>query len=489
MAIVGGVVLALIGVLVGLATGAVHRLGTALPANGFGLCTGMPGHRSQGEALTPWLFERLQVLSGRSVSDAPLTFGDLWTGADGAGSQTEPAVDLQMMTTNLTQGRPQRLPWTDRVYFFDPAQMKQWFPDAVVAWMEQHPPPPPSGPVAGWEWNVLRLHAGELRPLPTAENLPVVVATRMSLSFPLLISAVPLWAVDHSRQVNTDASEALAAWRHANEGATPEQAAAAVAAPSFEPNWFSDGGICSNFPVHFFDRALPGRPTFAINLRPFHRDREKSADERLNSFLPTANNVGLLAWWSAFDKRNLGQLTQFGRAIFDTMQNWVDNRQLFLPGYRDRIVHISHDKVEGGMNLTMPDTVLHALTDRGRYAAAKLSAHFAGPTPGMAPGPGWANHRWIRYRTAMAGLEGWVEAWTKRYDEPGTAWHTAYHDMLDPASGFTPPSYAWGSIAQRTLAADESKVLVEQGRRLIAAQDAFGRGSPRPATLLRLVPE
>ena len=40
------------------------------------------------------------------------------------------------------------------------------------------------------------------------------------------------------------------------------------------------------------------------------------------------------------------------------MQNWVDNQQTRVPGYRDRIVHISHTDNEGGMNLAMPPEVL-----------------------------------------------------------------------------------------------------------------------------------
>jgi predicted acylesterase/phospholipase RssA len=30
--------------------------------------------------------------------------------------------------------------------------------------------------------------------------------------------------------------------------------------------WFSDGGITSNFPVHFFDNALPRWPTVSLDL-------------------------------------------------------------------------------------------------------------------------------------------------------------------------------------------------------------------------------
>src|SRR2546426_11877014 len=67
-------------------------------------------------------------------------------------------------------------------------------------------------------------------------DLPIVVAARFSLSFPLLISANSLY----SPHPNTDI---------------------------LMTNWFSDGGITSNFPVHFFDSWFPGRPTFGLDLQ------------------------------------------------------------------------------------------------------------------------------------------------------------------------------------------------------------------------------
>ena len=79
---------------------------------------------------------------------------------------------------------------------------------------------------------------GEKRPGP--EALPLVVMARMSLELPGLIAAVPLYAVDR----NGD----QAVVRHL----------------------FSDGGISSNFPMHFFDALLPSRPTFGINRRQPH---------------------------------------------------------------------------------------------------------------------------------------------------------------------------------------------------------------------------
>src|SRR5205807_226960 len=129
-------------------------------------------------------------------------------------------------------GRPYRLPFRTggEHFYFHPDEMRRLFPDSIVRWLEEHPPasPPP------------RLRDKSLRPMPDNGDLPVVVAARLSLSFPGLVSAVPLWSVDPSPAGGLYSAECC---------------------------WFSDGGIVSNFPVHFFDCPLPKWPTFAINLR------------------------------------------------------------------------------------------------------------------------------------------------------------------------------------------------------------------------------
>ena len=79
--------------------------------------------------------------------------------------------------------------------------------------------------------------------LPKPADLPIVFGARMSLSFPFLLSAVPLYAANVLRETK--------------DGKFPLQRC-----------WFSDGGLASNFPIHFFDTPLPMRPTFAINLVP-----------------------------------------------------------------------------------------------------------------------------------------------------------------------------------------------------------------------------
>jgi len=162
--------------------------------------------------LIDWLADELDGLAGISDPTTPVTFGDLWRGADGLGGPEDRAIDLQMMTTNLTQGRPYRLPLDSGAWFFDPDEWAKLFPQRVVRWLEAHPPTPPEAERDRRWWELLCGLLEPLRPLPDAVDLPVVVAARMSLSFPVLISAVPLFAVDWSRTGNQEARTAWAAW-------------------------------------------------------------------------------------------------------------------------------------------------------------------------------------------------------------------------------------------------------------------------------------
>jgi len=72
-------------------------------------------------------------------------------------------------------------------------------------------------------------------------DLPVVLAARMSLAFPILLTAVKLGAIDFSKAARADTPKLLP-----------------------EPCWFADGGLSSNFPIHLFDSPLPRWPTFAV---------------------------------------------------------------------------------------------------------------------------------------------------------------------------------------------------------------------------------
>ena len=295
------------------------------------------------------------------------------------------------MTTNVTHRRPERMPWTHHQLLFDPDELRRLFPERIVAWLETHPPPIAEGREGERRRRTLDALA-PLRPLPDPDDLPVVVAARMSLSFPLLISAVPLHALDLTRERTR---EALAAVEKGDTPAHPLEAPVC---------WFSDGGITSNFPVHFFDTPLPTRPTFAIDLDGFHPDHPRVADEAKNVYLPSSNAGGLLDTWHRLDPTpGLGSVSGFLGGIVRTMQNHVDAALTHQPGYRDRIVHVHVAHDEGGMNLAMPPEVIEALTHRGQAAGRALVERFA-ETPGTAAGLSWDNHRWVRYRSALTAI-------------------------------------------------------------------------------------
>jgi len=311
----------------------------ALPKNGFGI--------SSGIALVEWLADEIDGIAGTADSDLrsdrPLTFGDL----------RRAGVNLEMMTTNLTHGRPYRLPFEDRNHYFVADEMRTLFPERIVQWMLDHSET-----------------KRDSRVLPTDE-LPLVVATRMSLSFPLLLSAVPLWAIDYSSK------------------AEPHQP---------ERCWFSDGGITSNFPVHFFDAPIPRWPTFAINLAQ-HTPRYHAAGQRI--YVPRTNRGGIMEWWSPFD-----DVAGFLKRIVGTMQNWRDNMLLHLPGQRDRIANVLLADGEGGLNLTMDPRTIADVAGRGAEAGRAFREDFR-----------WANHKWVRYLSFTGALEEALESWTRAFDD------------------------------------------------------------------------
>ena len=175
---------------------AAQRVGE-FPENHFGLC---PGNDRNDDAETPpltrWLASLINELAGKDSSE-PLTFRDLWSldappvEVDDNILPKQRGVNLQMMTTNLSQRRPYSLPFeAGEMFWFDPQELLDFFPREVVDHMARHSPGVTVGP-----------QGQRLLELPEAGDLPVVVATRLSLSFPGLICAVPLYAINHAPQV------------------------------------------------------------------------------------------------------------------------------------------------------------------------------------------------------------------------------------------------------------------------------------------------
>ncbi len=408
------------------------------PEHRWGLCPGTTQHGAQGEGLTDWLHGKIQQLAGRwdgvaPSKGAPLTFGDLQS----------VGVNLRLMTTCLTLGRPYSFPMAasdSHRFHWRREEFEGLFPADVVEFMAERA----AGVTTteeGW--------ADQL-PLPEPADLPIIVAVRMSLSFPVLFCAVPLWRMHYYGKEQHQAPH-------------PERA------------WFVDGGLCSNLPIQMFDRLLPRRPTLALNLEYLAAGEAVVADGIVQPETNLSRQQPRWAW-----KGTGGVLGLLG-AAFDTAKGWQDNTQMVTPGYRDRLVHVTMAADEGGMNLEMPKEVIDRIAARGRQAGKELAERFAAPTHPM----GWCNHRWVRYRAVMARLE---EAWGDLRQlnselEGGLAGLAEPPDLFDPVTGDPVHPY------QRPYNQPLAKVDLEA---LAALTDAwrpcFVAGEPRPSSELGIRP-
>jgi hypothetical protein len=211
----------------------------------------------------------------------------------------------------------------------------------------------------------------------------------------------------------------------------------------------------------------------------------RSDRECENSYLPEVNQGGILRRWTVWPTGGLPALGGFGRSIVDSARAWVDEAQLVMPGYRDRIVTIYQDSTEGGMNLAMPPEVLARLTDRGAGAADKLIASFAGEQS-HTPGSGWENHRWIRFRTATSGLEEWLAAFREAYasmDAP----EMSYAGLAGVEARADFPSYRLPG-GRRDIVNQRTAALLDLASQWCEEPaDAFSFGAPAPRPRLRLV--
>jgi predicted acylesterase/phospholipase RssA len=447
-----GIFIALAGALVAGLAGAILRC-FKLPRAHFGLCTGYePPRAGKPEALIEWLNNRINSLAGRPP-EQPLTFGDL----------RRAGINLQMITTALTFGRPYALPFHAAEFYFSPDEMRRYFPPEIVSWMERHPCPHST--------HGDRVELDGLKPLPAADDLPVIVAARLSLGFPVLFTAVPLYAIDWTRRRKTPSEPPTS--QRAPGGALEHDEPRRP-----EPVWFSDGGLCSNFPLFLFDAPIPRWPTFGIDLDELRPDRDSDADR---VWMPQTNRSGIAHRWKRFHSAS-----GFLAAVVSAAQNWTDALQTMVPGYRDRIAHIYLDRHEGGLNLNMPRHRVERIASYGERAADKLIERFIYGADGGKPTPmTWDNQRWIRYRSTMAVLEDFLSAFQRALDEtqPGDR---SYRELIARPPGAPPASYPF-TAAQQTYAESITARLHDLGRESAARE--LSQGAPRPTPALRVRPQ
>lgn len=439
-----------------------------IPDNCFGMCTGLKADSTpeKQEALTEWLSRSINHLANTGGLKSPLTFGMLKAENFVKQREDENGIDLRMMTSNVSQNQPYVLPFADQFLLYKEAEFRKFFPKEIVEYMKEHAPKKPN-------YNLSKIPGYFF--LPAADDLPVIVATRLSLSFPLLLCALPLYTIVPN-QVVTDVSK-LCVYLEETD---------------LKLNWFSDGGIASNFPIQFFDAWLPTRPSFGINLTSlpdegFAYERDESMNENAGGFLgmmpagmgkknkkvvvrseyssPTADTSSekskavtgevpvkaaskqkeaiylpaaddlLFTEWVPLTKRKekagrlsklflslsnrkppksneeLPNLFKFIWAIFTTAQNYRDNMQAMLPSYRERIVQIRLSDDEGGLNLAMGHETIKKVMKKGEEAGSVLLKDFD-----------FRVHQWVRFQVLMSQMEKYLEKTEKvaREDPPNS---------------------------------------------------------------------
>ena len=434
--------------------------------NDFGLCQGghVKGVPDDEPALTEWLYYGIQEAAAKKL-DEPLTFADLWDAPGGPDESPKPpaqtkkrsrSIDLRMVTTNLTHGRPYGLPLDDKTcrLFFRIEELEPFFPPQIMRHLAKSRPYAPAGeddPPANHETRgLLELPKGDL---------PVVVAARLSLSFPLLFSTVPLWAIDYE--------------------------------PAFEKRTlrrcrFSDGGICSNFPIHMFDSAVPEWPTFGILLS---RRREGQANPSV--WIPQRHDQGHFDRWDLFsdEKSPLDQLSGFVKAIIWAAKDWNDRTTVRMPGVRDRVVNVYFKENEGGLNITLSEKeILDLARNYGPPAGQALIDRFVDSAPQAGLAQGWIEHRWVRFNGFLTALRERLSAFEKATEE--IKYTRPMSRQIADATA-TPPLEDPDSSAGRTLTDAQARDLASLLAALKDLETAFSQAvmaqpyEPQPEPELR----
>ncbi len=478
---------------------------------GFGLCTGRGTDlkKLDKKVLTDWLSASINNLAGmgKGANDEPLTFGDLWHPPGWKGKdEKEKRIDLRMMTSNLSQNQPYVLPFEQDLFIFNEHELLKYFPPGVVKHMVKHTRP----------YEGVRLPEGFYF-LPEAKNLPVIFATRLSLSFPILISMIPLYtlsaksfsdevcgkivdAADESKSVTAKTKEQKIIFTEETGRGQLAKKVEAHTVPELKHedlqlNWFSDGGICSNFPIHFFDAWLPTRPTFGVNLTsqlakgkpqagdiaerikerssvaPVRAEYEVTADTRSaeevydkDVYLPKPNDILPPEWIP------INGIGKFLEAIFTTAQNYRDNMQSMLPSYRERIVQIRLTDDEGGLNLNMSPEIIAEVVRKGEDAGNALVEEFNLNT-----------HQWVRFRVFMKQMEKSLNKMNKVMNDC-----PFYMNTLNPPLPSQFPYQRddeWLRNAKRQL--EEMRDLINK----LTPPELFQPEPPLPEPVLRVTPE
>ena len=265
--------------------------------------------------------------------------------------------------------------------FFRRAEWSRFFPEALVnAVMDvskAYTPASASDPDAGADTDGLfEVPAGDM---------PIAIAARMSLSFPLLFSCVPVHAIDY---------EPLRGKR---------QMRAAL---------MTDGGLCTNFPIHLFDAAHPRWPTFGLML-----SRRLQNFDNEPVWLPQFHLEGRADSWirnvpgaeeAGAPRPGLGGLLV---GMLMTTLDWSDNLISRLPSVRNRVLRMALKPGEGQLNIAMPgERILDMAHKYGTLGGEMLTCRFL--RPDGKPSVAWQEHVYVRAMNQLHALREHLRGYT-----------------------------------------------------------------------------
>ncbi len=360
----------------------------AFSQNHFGLCPGTTQRADKQPALTEWMANTIQEVAGRASDARPLLAGDL----------KDHKIDIAAMTTDLSSGRPYQLPLKTNIHYFSKSEFEKIFPETIIKYLVGTQTPitvnTPSVP-------------NDLYRLPSGDEMPVLLVARMSLSFPGLLQAVPLYRYDDELEKPPEDQSETAGWK-------------------IRKCLFSDGGISSNFPIHIFDAFLPGRPTLGISLAEYSEEHH----DGVYVHLPDKAKTLSTALAVRAPKGALG----FLMSIVNTAKDWQDTLQSKLQGSAERIVEIRLVSKEGGMNLKMKRKDIQRLIKLGEQAGEKLVNDF-----------NFDEHRWRRSMAFATVMERHLDQMHENYQKAPQSGGLNYAGILtdyDP-TGLKENSDTW----------------------------------------------
>jgi predicted acylesterase/phospholipase RssA len=446
----------------------VTQIWALMKLSGSGMCTGMRTEGSKDAGLIEWLYEGTQKGAGLSM-DRPLTFKDLWlapAGPSGANaSEQAKSINLRMISTCLSHGRIYELPLTsnDGTVMFRLSELKEYFPVAVIdhlrrvsakvtfdtcgillrkhadrlSELSQHLPfiepllkenrdnletlfSLPENPELG-------LNEPDVRLFPVGD-LPIVVAARMSMSCPVLFQNIPLLGFNLDRNAEDISLVRL---------------------------WFSDGGIGSNFPIQFFDQAIPSWPTFGMKLLE-EPPRLRFKNKILRTYIPFRHSDG------AFDnlvyprddtgftvpdrKADIKTFVRFAASIYTTAKDGHDQSYLRMPDVRNRVILAYMNNRAGNMlNLKIdPKMIIELAEEIGATGGKNAVRAFLGElsNPKYAHWvDSWKDHRWVRLQMLVNGLKSYTKGFTQSVRSKGLSGTAHANTLLEQVeqSTHTPP--------------------------------------------------